>query len=184
MSAARRQTADEILKVRAESWPEVVTPVTHLMVRIFRFSNLVLDSAMRRMAAHGLTFTEFEVLVTLRGVPAPHELAPTELYGAVLISSGGLTKVLHALEGRGLIVRGKGRTDRRSKPVRLTAKGRALAERAMADVVRSDGELIYRGLSPAEVERLTRLLRKLLATLEPAGKAADAWPALRAERPS
>jgi DNA-binding MarR family transcriptional regulator len=169
MSAARRQTADDILRARAENWPEAVTPITQLMVRVIRFSNLVRDNATRRMAAHGLTLTEFAVLVTLRGVRPPHELAPTELYSAVLISSGGLTKVLYALERRSLITRRKGRTDQRSKPVRLTAKGRVLAERALADVVRSDGELISRGLSQAEVERLTRLLRKLLATLEPGG---------------
>jgi DNA-binding MarR family transcriptional regulator len=82
------------------------------------------------------------------------------------MSSGGLTKVLHALEGKNLVKRGKGETDRRSKPVRLTAKGRALIERAMADVLRSDGELISRGVSEVEIERLTRLVRKALATLE------------------
>jgi DNA-binding MarR family transcriptional regulator len=164
----RRLTADDILRARAESWPEAVTPITQLMVRIFRFSGLVLDNAARQMTAHGLTFTEFEVLVTLRGEAPPHELPPTDLYGAVLISSGGLTKVLHALERRNLIARGTGRMDRRSKPVRLTAEGRAFAERVMADVVRSDGELIHRALSDVEIGRLTRLLRKLLATLEPA----------------
>jgi DNA-binding MarR family transcriptional regulator len=169
MGASHRQTADDILNTRAENWPEAVTPITHLMVRIFRFSNLILANAERQMAALGLTFTEFEVLVTLRGVAPPHELVPTELYGAVLISSGGLTKVLHALENKNLIRRGKGHTDGRSKPVRLTTKGRALAERVMAEVLRSDGELISRGLSAAEIERLTRLFRKLLATIEPAG---------------
>jgi DNA-binding MarR family transcriptional regulator len=166
MSASRRQTADEILRDRTENWPEAVTPISQLMVRIFRFSNLVLENAARQMAALGLTFTEFEVLAALRGVPAPHELAPTDLYGAVLISSGGLTKVLHALEEKNLIKRGKAEIDRRSKPVRLTAKGRLLIERAMADVLRSDGELILRGVSAAEIERLTRLVRKALATLE------------------
>jgi DNA-binding MarR family transcriptional regulator len=167
MRTGRRWTADDILRQRTQSWPEAVTPVTQLMVRVFRLGNLVLDNATGRMAAHGLGFSEFEVLVTLRGVPPPHELVPTELYGAILISSGGLTKVLRALERRKLVTRGQSRTDRRSKPVRLTARGRALAERAMADVVRSDGELISRGLSQAEVERLTGLLRKLLAALEP-----------------
>ena len=102
----------------------------------------------------------------MRGVPPPNELMPTDLYGAILMSSGGLTKVLHGLEKRGLVTRAEGKSDRRSKPVRLTAKGRALAERAMADVLRSDRKLILRGLSEAEVERLTRLLRKLLGALE------------------
>ena len=167
MSADRRRTADDLLKARAQHWPEAVTPISRLMVRVFRFGNLVLENARREVASHGLTLTEFEVLVTLRSVQPPHQLAPTELYGAVLISSGGLTKVLYAMEGRKLITRREGETDRRSKPVRLTAKGRALAERAMADVLRTDGELVAGGLSENEIERLTRMLGKLLATLEP-----------------
>jgi DNA-binding MarR family transcriptional regulator len=97
-------------------------------------------------------------------MPAPNELLPTELYGAVLMSSGGLTKVLRGLEKRGLIARGK--ADRRSKPVRLTAKGRALAERAMLDLLESDCKLIMSGLSDSEVERMTKLLCKLLNALE------------------
>ena len=117
-------------------------------------------------ASHGLSLAEFEVLVTLRGVPPPNELMPTDLYSAVLMSSGGLTKVLHGLEKRGLVTRAEGKSDRRSKPVRLTAKGRALAERAMADVLASARKQIMSGLSKSEVERLTGLLHKLLAALE------------------
>jgi DNA-binding MarR family transcriptional regulator len=166
MDADRRPTADELLTVRAVNWPEAVTSMSHLMVRLFRFSSLVRDNAARRVAAHALSFTEFEVLVTLRSAAPPHELAPTDLYGAVLITSGGLTKVLHGLETRGLITRSEGDVDRRSKPVRLTARGRALAERVMADVMENDRELIAGGLNEAEVERLTRLLRKLLVRLE------------------
>lgn len=166
MKTNRRLPVDDRLRMRSKHWPEAVTPISQLMVRIYRVGGLIHDNSMARAATHGLTFAEFEVLVTLRGVPAPNELMPTELYSAVLMSSGGLTKVLHGLEKRGLVARAEGKSDRRSKPVRLTAKGRALAERAMADVLQSDRKLILSGLSKAEVERLTRLLRKLLAMLE------------------
>jgi len=162
-----RQPADKLLQIRRQHWPESVTPVGELMVRVYRLSGLVHDSVVQRVAAHGLSFMEFEVLVTLRGVAPPYELVPTELYSAVLISSGGLTKVLHGLKKRGLVTRAEGETDKRSKPVRLTAKGRALAERVMADILEMDRKMILSGLSEADVERLTRLLRKLLATLEP-----------------
>ena len=169
MKADRRQPADDMLKMRAEHWPEAVTPVSELMIRTYRLAGLVRDNAASQLAAHGLTLTEFEVLATLRGLPPPSELVPTNLYSAVLISSGGLTPVLYALQTRGLVSRAEGKSDRRSKPVRLTAKGRAMAERAMADVLESDGKLIFRGLSKEEVGRLTQLLRKLLASLEPGG---------------
>jgi hypothetical protein len=54
-----------------------------LMVRVYRLGSLVLDNAMGQAAAHGLSFAEFEVLVTPRGMAAPHELMPTEPYSAV-----------------------------------------------------------------------------------------------------
>lgn len=162
-----RRTANDLLAERAEHWPMAAAPTAQLMMRVYRLGGLVLENATDAIAARGLSFTEFEVLATLRGVAPPHELLPTELYSAVLISSGGLTKVLHALEGRKLITRGESKTDKRAKPVRLTAKGRALAERVMAEVLRSDGALIASGLSDAEIEKLTGLLRKLLAKLEP-----------------
>lgn len=179
MNPTRRRTADDILLTRAANWPEAVTPVSQLMLRVFRLGHLVLEGAAGRMAANGLNSTEFEVLATLRSMPPPHRLVPTDLYGAVLISSGGLTKVLHALQARGLVARGEAGTDRRSKPVRLTAKGRKLVERAMADVLSTDQKLIGRGLSASEIGRLTALIRKLLGTLEPG------WgspPGMREER--
>jgi DNA-binding MarR family transcriptional regulator len=166
MDTNRRQTADERLKTRAKYWPDAVTPISQLMVRIYRVGSLIHEKSMECAAAHELTFAEFEVLATLRGTKPPNELMPTELYNAVLMSSGGLTKVLHGLEKRGLIVRTDGKSDRRNKPVRLTAKGRGLAERAMADILKSAGASILSGLSQSEVERSTRLLRKLLASLE------------------
>jgi DNA-binding MarR family transcriptional regulator len=173
---AERRPADELLKAQTAHWPEAATPIAQLMVRVYRLSGLVQDNATRQVALHGLSFTEFEALVALRNAQPPHELLPTELYTSILISSGGLTKVLHGLQRRGLIARGQSKQDRRSKPIRLTAKGRGLAERAMADVLRSDGQLILGGLSPREVERLTGLLRKLLTTLEPAANGAAAGP--------
>ena len=130
-----------------------MTPIAQLMVRIYRVGGLIHANSMALPATHGLSLAEFEVLVTLRSVPPPHELMPTDLYGAVLMSSGGLTKVLYGLEKRGLITRAEGKADRRSKPVRLTAKGRVLAERAMADVLESAGKLIMSGLSKSEMER-------------------------------
>lgn len=162
----RRLPVEDRLRMRSEHWPEAVTPIAHLMMRVYRLGGIIHATSMERAGAHGLSSAEFEVLVTLRGVPPPNELMPTDLYGAVLMSSGGLTKVLYGLERRGLVTRKEGTQDRRSKPVRLTAKGRALAERAMSDVLETSRKLIMSGLSESEVERVTKVLRKLLTVLE------------------
>ena len=163
-----RHPADKLLTLRKKHWPESVTAVGEFMVRIYRLNSLMRDSVAQQIAAHDLSFMEFEVLITLRGTAPPYEMIPTELYPAILISSGGLTKVLNALQERGFIARAEGAADKRSKPVRLTAKGRSLAERVMADVLKHGDKMVRGGLSDADIERSTRLLHKLLTTLEPA----------------
>lgn len=161
-----RQAADDIVAAMEANWPEAVSPVSKLMIRTYRLSRLIGENASAQAARHGLTLTEFEVLAALRSRPPPHELTPTDLYDGVLISSGGLTKVLTALDRAGLIARSESKSDRRSKPVRLTPRGRTIIGRAMQDVQRSDGALIFGGLSATEVAALTTLLQKLLSTLE------------------
>jgi DNA-binding MarR family transcriptional regulator len=163
-----RYPADKLLAIKRKHWPESVTPVGEMLVRLYRLNSLLQDGVAAQIAAHDLSFMEFEVLITLRGVAPPYEMIPTELYPAILISSGGLTKVLSSLQQRGLITRAEGTADKRSKPVRLTAKGRNLAERVMAEVLDSGSKMVLGGLSETEVERVTRLLHKLLVTLEPA----------------
>lgn len=157
---------DELIATRAAHWPESVTPVTGLMVRVFRLGGMALQQAAELVAAQGLTFKEFEVLATLRSFPAGAEVTPGDLCAAVLISSGGLTKVLYGLEDRGLLARAGATIDRRSKPVRLTAKGRRAAERAMAAIIRNDADVVARALTAREVETLTDLVGKALGAME------------------
>jgi DNA-binding MarR family transcriptional regulator len=98
--------------------------------------------------------------------PAPSK-APTSFQEGKW-ASGGLTKVLRGLEERDLVVRSEHEADQRSRPARLTPKGRSLAEQGMADVLDADGALLARGLSPEEMTRLIALVRKMLVALEPA----------------
>ena len=161
-----RPTVDALLRERAEHWPEAATPVAEAMMRVFRLSKLAIANASELLSAQGLSLTEFEVLASLRGAPPPHELAPSALYDAVLISSGGLTKVMRGLAARGLVSRGAGEADRRSKPVLLTEKGRDIIERAMAEVLESDRTRTFAGISAGEMATLVTLLHKLLVAIE------------------
>jgi DNA-binding MarR family transcriptional regulator len=162
-----RHTAEESLARIKKTWPKTFTPTVEVILRIYRLNDLARANTRRQTSRHGLSLTDIDVLAALRRAPPPHELSPTELYSAVLISSGGLTKVLHGLESRGLISRVADDKDRRSRRVRLTPAGRALAERAVAAVQASGEALFSRALSTAEMQRLAGLLRKLLLSVEP-----------------
>lgn len=164
-----RQTAQDILDRMTRNWPQAVTPTAELMMRVFRLNDLVFENSRQETARQGLSFTEFEVLAALRSASPPYELAPTELYSAILISSGGLTKVLGALERRKLIGRVKDKADRRSLRVRLTPAGERLAEDSMANVLKADGDLLKGALSKGEMGALIASLRKLLLAVERPG---------------
>jgi len=161
-----RHTAEETLARMRKNWPKAITPIAEVLLRVYRLNDLARANAQKQVSQHGLNLTDFAVLATLRGLPPPCELTPTELYSAVLISSGGLTKVLRGLERRGLISRVADDKDRRSRRVRLTPTGRALAERALATLQASGDELFGRGLSAPEMARLASLLRKVLLAVE------------------
>lgn len=112
---------------------------------------------------HGLTSAEFDVLATLRNAPPPHELTPSQLQESVLITSGGLTKVMRQLEARKLVARSQQEIDQRVKPIKLARPGKRLVEKAMAELVAIFGKQVRAVLAAQEIATLTGLLRKLVA---------------------
>jgi len=83
-----------------------------------------------------------------------------------MLSSGAMTNRIDRLESDGLVERRPDPADRRGTLVRLTAKGKALIEGALGEHVANEERLLG-ALDPRERAQLGKLLRKLLAELEP-----------------
>lgn len=124
------------------NWPEARADQARLVMTLTRHARLMQDAAQTALQAFGLTRSEFELLAALRSHAPPHRLTPSDLYDALLMSSGGLTKVLKGLESQGLVSRPAGEGDGRSRPVELTYKGRDLVERAMPAVQEAEALLL------------------------------------------
>ncbi|MDO9008935.1 MAG: MarR family transcriptional regulator [Thiobacillus sp.] len=101
------------------------------------------------------------MLATLRNAPAPHELTPTQLQDSLLITSGGLTKVMLQLETRNLVIRSRHQTDQRVKPIKLTPAGKRLVEKAMRELAATSSAWVRSILEANEISLLTGMLRKL-----------------------
>lgn len=114
---------------------------------------------------HGLQAGEFDVLATLRRAGSPYALTPTQLFEALLISSGGMTNRLDRLEKAGLIERAPNPEDRRGTLVSLTASGRELIDRLVPQHVDNEARMLD-VLSREEQQTLNVLLGKLLDGLE------------------
>jgi DNA-binding MarR family transcriptional regulator len=81
-----------------------------------------------------------------------------------MISSGGMTNRLDRLERAGLIERRPDPDDRRGKLIALIAGGRRVVDDTITRHVANEEQLLS-VLTIAEQEKLTALLRKLIAGL-------------------
>lgn len=111
--------------------------------------------------SHGLQQGEFDVLATLRRAGAPYALSPTDLFEALMISSGGMTNRLDRLERAGLIARSRNPEDRRGTMVSLTERGLELMNRIIPLHVENQARAIA-ALSQKEQRQLRDLLSKLI----------------------
>jgi len=79
----------------------------------------------------------------------------------MLISSGGLTKVLSELERRGFVSRISNESDRRIKPVVLAPHTLLILNKVMIELEDAFKGWIKKSLTNAEINQLTTLLMKL-----------------------
>lgn len=158
------QKTISLLERATTNWPDASLRQMTTTVAVQRLARLLERVAAEALAPLTLTPASFEVLAALRAQPAPHQLTPTDLYEAMLISSGGLTKLVKALESRGLVARPISSDDRRSRPVALTEEGRKLAEHAMLAVQAAEKplHLAMEDAWPAETGDMARGLAKLV----------------------
>src|SRR4051812_33901093 len=156
-----------------EQWqrerPDLDVSPMAVIGRLNEVSSLIArDRLAPLFARYGLQSGEFDVLATLRRSGSPYALTPTALYEATMVTSGAMTNRLDRLEQSGLIVRGPHPGDRRGVVVKLTGKGLALIDEAVAAHVANEHEILS-GLARPEQTMLARLLEKLLASLASPG---------------
>jgi len=126
-------------------------------INLIRASESVAGRAAAQLESSGLTLGQFGVLEALLhlGPLCQHTLAEK-----LLRSGGNITLVVDNLEKRGWVRRERLKDDRRMIRIHLTPTGRRLIERVFPEHARAVTEQMS-ALSPAELETLRRLARKL-----------------------
>jgi DNA-binding MarR family transcriptional regulator len=171
ISMSRHKESSDAIDARREQWrlelPDVDTKGMGILGRARWITLNVRPHIESVFADHGLDTGEFDVLATLLRAGPPYRLRPTELYRALMVSSGGMTDRLNRLEKLGHVSRMTAEGDGRSTLVELTPCGRTLIEQAFRADMRVECDLLSR-LSPLEQVQLETLLRKLVRHLEEA----------------
>lgn len=129
----------------------------HLWLLLWKATKAVEVHARRSVEASGLCLSDFGVLeALLHKGPLP----VSALGRKVLLSSGSMTAAVDRLERSGLVERVSAATDRRSRIVHLTEKGKSLIRPVFAKHER-DMERVFSLLHTPERNALVSLLRKL-----------------------
>jgi DNA-binding MarR family transcriptional regulator len=113
----------------------------------------------------GLNPATWDLLITLRRSAPASGLTPTELSQLTAISGASITNRVGRLLEKGLVERHVSDHDRRSVRVRLTARGRALADQLLPRHLDNERS-IFSALSPEQIGVLEHLAGTLLEALE------------------
>ncbi|MGI9293010.1 MAG: MarR family winged helix-turn-helix transcriptional regulator [Pseudomonadales bacterium] len=136
-----------------------------MLLYLYRVRDEVYDEFCDAIVDFDIQPGDFETLATLRISNKNHELTPTEIYRTMLISSGGLTKILNRLEAGKFIKRFPNGRDQRSFLIKLSAKGKRVIEKAMDEVLKRQS-LFLSVLTKKEQHTAQKILQKLSTRLD------------------
>lgn len=156
---------DQLLSDWKRERPDLNAKPLAIVGRILHLGTLLEARATDCLRETGISYTEFDVLATLRRAGLPYCMTPTKLRKSVLLTSGAMTACLDRLERRELIVRHADPNDRRSLGVSLTKPGIKLINDIVA-LRFGEAKTAIAGLNAEEQSLLSRLLRKLTNELD------------------
>src|SRR5438477_1070704 len=133
---------------------------THLWLVLMKAHRTLQRSATRSIEASDICLSDFAVMeMLLHKGPQP----VNEIGRRIELTSGAITTAVDRLESRGLVTREAHESDRRTRVVRLTPRGKEEAAKIFAGH-KTAMDLAATGLSKTERATLIRLLRKLGTT--------------------
>ncbi|MEM8985209.1 MAG: MarR family transcriptional regulator [Pseudomonadota bacterium] len=141
--------------------PELEPEGMAVIGRVVQLGRKVEQRIQTKLKPYGLTYTDFDLLATLRRSGGDYCLTPTELRQSVLLTSGAMTAALDRIEGMGLIERVRTKPDRRSLAARLTPAGRALLDKVLK-LRFDDANTLVASLSKTQRDTAATALRRLL----------------------
>jgi DNA-binding MarR family transcriptional regulator len=138
-----------------------VTPDLETWVRFLRAHAAITRELSGRLeAAHGLTLSDYDVLVQLYFAP-DRALRRVDLARTVLLTASGITRLLDGLERSGWVEKKACSSDARVSYAALTAAGEKKFEEASAMHRADVEELFGSNFSATERKQLGELLQRL-----------------------
>jgi DNA-binding MarR family transcriptional regulator len=137
------------------------SPAIEAFVRLVRASVTVTrDLSAQLSADHGLNLNAYEALLMLARAPESR-MRRIDLANSLLLTAGGVTRLLDGLERDGFVARDECSVDRRVSYAVLTKSGRDKLREASKSHTRQIRELLGANLDDDELIQLAALLDRL-----------------------
>lgn len=164
--AARDSVAAELTEWMAQI-PGADPAVEAARQRIRRIARLFEHVLTQAATAHGLSVGDWEALSVLQRSGPPHERLPKDIASALRVTSGTMSVRIDRLTRAGLVEPAPSPAiDGRSRPIRLTERGRDMWRAATDQRIDHEHLLLAGALDPDELAVLNPLLAQLLARFE------------------
>jgi DNA-binding MarR family transcriptional regulator len=162
----RRRRAEQIGDWETQR-PDLDPALLGIRARLLAVSARLTHDNHRLARTVGLSGAELRVLFTLRRVGPPFALRPTDLFEALIVPSGTMTRQIDRLERMGMVDRSDDPADRRGAIVKLTERGLRVADDTLTVAVRDSpvSDAIER-LPDPDRAALLRITDELLRQLE------------------
>ncbi|KNX38552.1 MarR family winged helix-turn-helix transcriptional regulator [Luteipulveratus halotolerans] len=164
-----RDAVDEILDQWRTARPDLDASPMGVLGRLSRATRIAERQQQVLFSEHGLQQSEFDLLATLRRAGGPRGMTAGALADAAMKTSGAITNRIDRLVAKDFVTRDVDPASRRTVLVALTPKGRRLIDRAVAEHIENERDILA-GLSLRQQDQLAGLLRTLLVSLDDVGR--------------
>lgn len=124
--------------------------------RLYTASRLVIQAYTPMLNQLGITYPQYLVLMVLW----EQDMQPVNDIAHLLhLETNTVTPLLQRMEKQGIVVRQRGKTDKRQQIVSLTEKGRAMEEEAFSTI--PEGMMERLAPCPLKIEDFTTLAKEL-----------------------
>lgn len=157
----KEESVHQTIELIKKNWPEAWEKLVPEVILFFRIEEQLQKAIDVEVSRFDLVPGDFKVLFRLCVCGADTPQSPTSLYKNLGLTSGGLTKILHRLEAKGLITRVNNPDDRRSTLVQISSVGKQLTSDMFDGVIEQDKQY-FSVLTREERKLLNVLFEKLL----------------------
>ena len=159
-----RDIADSWVRERPDLDPlDYLLPI--YMVRLGRIAERDTDQTWKKL--FNLSSPEMRVLLALRRAGGDFSRRPTDLFRALLVTSGAITKIVDRLSADGLVKRRVDPSDKGGFLIHLTPKGKKVADDALTQMTRTTVLAATRiSLSRKERKVMIDLCERILMDIE------------------